>query len=395
MVGNKGNYVFQSDFAETNVVSPDIEISVVTTLKDFKDFFRVSSIVYQDDDYWVAPFWVEFKTFFRRNNPFWTHGECKLFIAKKNNKIVGRIAAIIDYKFCETIGRKIGYFGFFECIEDYQCAEALFKSTQNWLGLKQMTVMRGPINGRVDIGCGFLHTGFESRQSFFYSYSPPYYLSFAEQFNMKKSRDQLLYYIDLTKPLPKVLQEKAQKGIASGVKISKFNRLRTQKELKWWIDFFLETFAEHWGYVPLSPDEVRTRFGLKQLRWFVDTPLFLIAEYNGSPVAFIWSMPDYNRIFQKMKGRFGPYQILQFLLLKRRINVGVMPLIGVKKKFRSQNIGSYLNYLTLVEMKKRGYIGAEVVWIDKGNDIANTTIAKTGAKLYKKSRVFDKPIHTT
>ena len=94
-----------------------------------------------------------------------------------------------------------------------------------------------------------------------------------------------------------------------------------------------------------------------------------------------------------MNGQLGPYRLLQFLLMKRHINMGKLPLIGIKKEFRNQNIGSYLNYLTLVEMKKRGYVGAEVGWIDEGNASANATIAITGAKLYKKFRVFDKKIN--
>ena len=293
---------------------------------------------------------------------------------------------------CKTIEKKIGYFGFFECINDFKCAEALFQSAQNWLALKQMKIMRGPINGRVDIGCGFLQTGFDSRPSFFSTYSPHYYILFAEKANMKKARDQLLYYIDLTKPIPKKLKEKAKQCAESGIKVRKFNRLKTKKELDWWIDLFLKTFSEHWGYIPASREEVRTRFGIKNIRWFVDTDLFLIAEFNDSPVAYIWSMPDYNQAFQKMNGRLGLVQILKFLFLKSKINMGKLPLIGIEKEFRNKNIGSYLNYLTLIEMKKRGYIGAEVGWIDEGNTSANATISITGAKLYKKFRVFDKKI---
>ena len=176
-------------------------------------------------------------------------------------------------------------------------------------------------------------------------------------------------------------------------KIRPFNRFRTQKELKWWIKLFLETFADHWGYVPVSAEEVKTRFGVKQLRWFVDPRLFLIAEIKGSPVAYIWSTPDYNQIFQKMNGRLGPFQILLFLFKKQQINTGKLHLIGIKKEFRNQNIGSCLNYKILVEMKNRGYIGAEVGWIDEENTVAHTTIAITGATVYKKHRVFEKNLN--
>jgi ribosomal protein S18 acetylase RimI-like enzyme len=215
-------------------------------------------------------------------------------------------------------------------------------------------------------------------------------VTYVEKFGMKKVKDQLSYYIDLTKPIPKKLEEKARQSALSGVTVRSFNRLRTQKELKWWVYLFLETFSEHWGYVPVSVEEVKTRFGVKQLRWFVDSHLFLIAEINGTPIAFIWSTPDYNQIFQKMNGRLGPCQILEFLGKKKQITVGKLHFIGIKSEFRNQNIGSLLNYQILVEMKNRGYLCAEVGWIDEENKIAQTTIAITGATLYKIHRVFEK-----
>lgn len=386
------NYIFENDKKEIRNHPNNLIIKTINNLRDFKKFYNFPFKLYKNDTFWVPPFWSEYKSFFNKNNPFWSHAECKLFFVEENNTIKGRIAAIIDHKFCETVGKKIGYFGFFECINNFKCAEALFKNAQNWLVSKKMKIMRGPINGRVDIGCGFLQTGFDSRPSFFSSYSPPYYISFAEKANMKKARDQLLYYIDLTKQIPKKLKEKADQCSRSGIKVRKFNRLSTKKELDWWIDLFLKTFSEHWGYIPASREEVISRFGIKHMRWFVDTDLFLIAEFNDSPVAYIWSMPDYNQAFQKMNGKLGLVQILKFLFLKSKINMGKLPLIGIEKEFRNKNIGSYLNYLTLLEMKKRGYIGAEVGWIDEGNTSANATISITGAKLYKKSRVFDKKI---
>ena len=392
---SNSDYIFEINNKEKRDFTDNITIETINNLKDLKKFYNFPFQLYKDDPFWIPHFWNEYKTFFKKNNPFWTHAECRLFIVRKNNVIVGRIAAIIDYKYCEIVGKKIGFFGFFECIKDLKCAEALMKYTQNWLVLNKMTVMRGPIDGRVDVGCGFLLTGFDSPPSLLSSYTPPYYILFAEKFGMKKARDQLLYYIDLKKPIPKKLKEKAQLCAKSGIKVRQFNRLRTKKELRWWVDLFLQTFSEHWGYVPVSPEEVKTRFGVNHLRWFVDTPLFLIAEYNDSPVAYIWSTPDYNQVFQKMNGKLGFYQLLQFIFTKRHITMGKLPLIGIKKEFRNKNIGSYLNYLTLVEMKKRGYNGAEVGWIDEENSSANATIAITGAKLYKKFRVFDKNIHNS
>lgn len=386
-------YIFETNKNEIKKISQNLTITTVNNISEFKKFYNFSFKLYKNDSNWVAPFWIEYKEFFKKRNPFWKHAEVKLFIAYKNDEIVGRIAAIVDHFYCNISKEKIGFFGFFECIDDYKCAEALFKSAQKWFISKGRTKMQGSINGRVDVGCGFLYEGFNLSQSLLTSYSPEYYISFAEKFDMKKARDFLTYYIDLKKPIPNKLHEKAQKCAASDIKIRPFNRLHTQKELKWWIKFFLECFANHWGYIPVSEDEVRSRFGVKQMRWFVDSRLFLIAEHNNSPVAFIWSTPDYNQIFQKMNGRLGLFHILQFLIKKQQINKGILHFIGIKKESRNQNIGSYLNYEILVEMKNRGYISAEVSLMDEENAVAHTTIAITGAEPYKKFRVFEKDLH--
>jgi ribosomal protein S18 acetylase RimI-like enzyme len=385
-------YVFQSDADFERSFSHDIRVQRVTNKKDFKIFYQVPFQVYHDNPFWVAPFWYEQNGFFKKKNPFWSHAECQLFIARKQGKVIGRIAAIIDNAYCEAVGEKIGYFGFFECIEDYECAEVLFQVAQDWLVSKKMRIMRGPIDGRIDIGCGFLLTGFDSLPSMLSTYSPAYYLSFAEKYNLKKSRDFYHYSIDLTKPLPKELEDKARQSLSLGIQVRSFHRLRTGKELKWWSTLFLETFSEHWGFVPVTPEEVKTRFGVKQLRWFVDQKLFLIAESNGSPVAYLWSTPEYNQVFHHMRGRLNPFELLRFLITQRKIDAGKLHFIGIKKEFRHQNIGSLLNYEALVEMKKRGYVRAEVGWIDEQNSIAHTTIARTGATLYKKHRVFEKDI---
>jgi hypothetical protein len=206
---------------------------------------------------------------------------------------------------------------------------------------------------------------------------------------MYKKRDQVVYYIDLTKPLPQQLQDRASECAASGVTIRPFNRLRLTRDLKIWIDLLRETFANHWGYIPVSDREITSRFGVKHLRWFDETSLFLFAEIRGEPIAYLWATPDYNQVFRSMKGHLGLAQILQFLWNKHHINMGKLHLIGIKKKFQNRHIGSYLNYAILTEMKKRGYIGAEVGWIDEKNTVAHKTIALTGAQVYKKFRVFD------
>ena len=387
-----GKYIFESVSPETIDPSSNTKISVITTIKGLKEFFKVPWIVYKDDKYWIAPFWTEFKDFFKGNNPFWTHAETQLFVAYKDNIAVGRVAAFVDHAYCETVGEKVGFFGFFECINDFKIASGLLDTAQRWLASKKMSVMRGPINGRIDIGCGFLYEGFGSTPFILASYSPEYYIDFAKDYGMKKSRDLLVYYMDLKDPIPEYLKDAAKRCEENSVKIRGFNRLRAGKEMKWWVELMKETFSAHWGYIPASDEEVRTRFGVKQARWFVDSGLFLVAEIDNQPIAFKWSTPDYNQVFKQLNGKIGIIGGIKFLLNKSKINRGRLNFVGIKKKYRGQGIGSCMNYYTMLEMKRRGYTGAECGWIDEQNIASLRTIEKTGAKYYKKYRVYEKKI---
>jgi acetyltransferase (GNAT) family protein len=370
----------------------EISIKPVQTKKDFSLFYKIPSIIYKSDPNWIAPFWTEFKEFFHHKNPFWSHAEKTMFIAYKNQKPIGRIASFIDHLYCQSYHKKIGFFGFFESINNKHVAHLLFQSAQDWLASKDMTLMQGPINGRVDTGCGFLIKANNSPPSLLSTYSPIYYTSFCESFQMRKERDLVEYYVDLRKEFPKIFIEKAKLCLNNGISVRTFNRLRTNKELDWWIDLFLETFKDHWGYIPVSPEEVKTRFGVKQLRWAVDARLFHIAEYKNIPIAYLWSTPEYNQVFRKMNGKLNPYQLLRFLNQKNHIDIGKLHIIGIKKEWRHKHIGTLLNYHSLQEMKKRGYKGAIVGWIDEKNKHAHATISLTGANIIKKYRVYEKKI---
>ena len=296
MVKKINKYVFETSSVKHIPVSPAIEIFEINNFKNFKNFFHIPWTIYKDDSLWVPPFWKEYKEFFATNNPFWTHAEVQLFIVTVNQIPVGRIAAIVDHLFIEKETEKIGYFGFFDCINDFKVATALFDVAQQWLVSKGMTIMRGPINGRIDMGCGFLCEGFESSPFILGMYSPHYYIDLAEQYGMKKCRDLVSYYLDLSKPIPAPVKAAADRCKENGIRIRGFNRLQTKKEMNWWIPLMMQEFSNHWGYVPVSEKEVRTRFGVKQARWFVDSGLFLIAEINGEPISFKWSTPDYNQV---------------------------------------------------------------------------------------------------
>ena len=390
MTGINEKYIFSSDNPEKIKFSSNIEIKKVTTIKELKEFFKLAWKIYEKDEKWVPPIWEEFKGFFKIKNYFWRHAQSCLFLAYKNEEILGRIAVIIDDLCIKKEKENIGYYGFFEVVNEYKIAEALFDTAKKWLKSKKIKKMRGPIDGRIDIRCGLLLNGYNDQPYIFASYNPDYYVDFVEKYGMKKCRDQLVYYLDLSPPIPKYLKDAAKKVEKIGIKIRGFKRLKTGQELKWWIPMMMKTFSFHWGYVNVPEKEVKTRFGVKQIRWIADPDLFLVAESpEGEPIAFKWTTPDFNQSIKKLNGKLGIIGYLKFFYYTKKINRGRLNFIGIKKEWQGKNLGSAMNYWTMLEMKKRNYSGAECGWIDEKNIASQRTIEKTGAKLYKKYRVYE------
>jgi len=387
------NYIFGNCNSDITSISNNKKIITVNNIKLFEDFYKVSWRVYHNNKYWVAPFWTEFKSFFNKKDLFWTHGKCKLFIAYKNNIPIGRISAFVDYEYNKINNIKAGFFGFFECINDPQIATNLLYEAERWLKEQKLKLIIGPINGRVDMGVGFLIQGYNSMPYLMANYSLDYYNNFVIKFGMKKLKDLVSYNIDLKQDISNMdINKSINNCIKNGIKIRIYNRFKHKNEMNWWIDLLMNEFKDHWGYTSISNEEVKSRFGIKQLRWIVDPPLFLVAEKNNKPIGFRWSLPDYNVLFKDYNGKLGAVNFLFTMLNKKKINRGRFIIMGIKKEYRGRGIGTCLNYHTIIEMKKRGYLTAEYGWIDENNIASRKAGEKIGGKLNKIYRVYEKKI---
>lgn len=389
----KKKYIFEKLNSDSIFISTDKKITTVNNIKLFEDFYKVSWNVYKNNKYWVPPFWNELKNFFSINDLFWSHGNCKLFVAYKNNIPVGRIAGFIDNEYNKINNINAGFFGFFECVNDSEIAIGLLNEVKKWIKSFNMKKLIGPINGRVDIGVGFLIKGYNFVPYLMENYSLNYYNNFVNDFGMKKLKDLVSYDIDLNKKISKIeINKSMEKCNKIGIKIRKYNRYRHKKEMSWWIELLMSEFRDHWGYTSISNEEVKSRFGIKQLRWIVDPPLFLVAEKNNKPIGFRWSLPDYNILFKSFNGKLGPYNFLYTILNKNKINRGRFIIMGIKKEYRGKGIGTCMNHHTIIEMKKRGYLNAEYGWIDEENIASRRAGEKIGGKLNKIYRVYEKNI---
>ena len=129
----------------------------------------------------------------RSKNPFFDHAAAEYYLAERNGHVVGRIAAIHNLLHNETHGDRVGFFGFFESIDDQAVAEGLLDTAAAWLRARGLDTMRGPASFSVNDECGLLVEGFKHPPTVMMPHNPPYYAALLEQAGFVKAKDLICF----------------------------------------------------------------------------------------------------------------------------------------------------------------------------------------------------------
>ncbi len=159
-------------------------------------FIKFPRKIYKDSPFWVPPLNSEVKKILSDKNPFWNHAKKQLFLAYDDNEtVVGRIAGIIDYNYINFQKNEVGFFGFFESVNDLETAQKLFDCVKQWLAENNLLKMMGPMNPSTNDEVGFLYEGFDSSPRIMMPYTHKYYISLAEESGLKKIKQLYAYDI--------------------------------------------------------------------------------------------------------------------------------------------------------------------------------------------------------
>ena len=167
----------------------------VETERELAEFIDLPWRIYENYPHWVPPLRVEVaKLVTPGKHPFWNHAERELYLALKDGKVAGRIAAIRDDVHDRVHQEKAGFFGFLETTADYDVARVLFDSAKAWCKAKGCAFLRGPASPSSNDEYGFLLEGFDKDPVFMMPYNPDYYLRFSEQYGFTKAKDLIAFW---------------------------------------------------------------------------------------------------------------------------------------------------------------------------------------------------------
>jgi hypothetical protein len=367
-----------------------MEIIEVKTPQDLDDFIKLPFPLYSQDPYFVSPLIMDIRERFSNKNPFFLHAKVKYFLAKQNGKFSGRVASISNQKHNEFHSDKVGFFGFFESLNDYSVSSSLLDAVSQELQREGMDTIRGPMNFSTNEECGFLIEGFDKTPLLMTPYNPAYYRELMEKYGMEKAKDLYAYICDIPEELPEKILRVAEIAEKRGIRVRPINKQKFDSEMKIFMEIYNSAWNKNWGFIPLTEEE--TNHISKKLKSIVLPELTLIAEKDKEPVGFMGMLPDFNFVLKKIKGKLNPITIMKAAYYSKKIPDLRMLLLGIKTEYRHKGVDALMfreGFMSIREKYKR-FKRVEFSWILEDNIPVQRLVEMIGARLYKKYRVYEK-----
>ncbi len=365
-----------------------IELVKVAGPRDLECFIEMPGLLYRNDPHWVSPLKFERKIFFDpAKNPFFDTAEVELYLALQDGKPVGRIALIDDRTYNEFHNECAGFFGMFECVEDFNVAKLLLDKAFSWSREKKFDCLRGPMNLSTNHECGLLVEGFDSTPTFGMPYNPAFYKDFFEQWGLEKVKDLLSFKLKLDK-IPEYLSRATKKiRLRNRFNLRRLDMSRFEEEVQTIWDIYNSAWSRNWGFAPMS--EAEFWFAAKEMKKVVNPRYCFIAEVEGQPAGFSLTIPDINPILKSLKGKLFPFGWAQFLYGLRKVKFWRVLTLGVKKQYQRQGIDVLMYHDTFQEFLDNGVPYCEMSWMLEDNEPMLMALRRLGGWEYKRHRIYE------
>lgn len=375
-----------------------IEIREHTPGANLDSFLQAGHDIFRGDPNWVAPLDMEIRDRLTPGkNPFFLHAEATLFTAWKDGRLAGRCSAQIDREHLKVHNDDVGFFGFFDTVDDPEVAKALLNRAEAWLRMRGMKKIRGPFSLSINEECGTLVEGFDTPPYVSMAHSRPYQGGLIEQAGLSKIKDLLAWQYDATLKL-NTRTEKAWTEVKAmpEVKFRSVNKKNLRKELGVIMDIFNDAWSNNWGFVPLTSEELSK--AAEDMKLIIDEDLAFTVEIEGRPVAMCVCLPNLNEAIADLEGKLFPTGLIKLLWrtkVKRPASARLM-LLGIRRELRTAKKYGGLSMAMYAEVHKRGlakgYTKGELSWTLEDNAPVNLGIKAMGGRVYKKYRIYEKEL---
>lgn len=351
---------------------------------------------YRNDPHWVAPLKFDRKKLLNTaKNPFYKHSDIQLFLAEDGGRVVGRIAAISNDNHNSTHEDNAGFFGFFECENKQETANALLRAAEEWLRGKGKDEVRGPVNPSMNDECAMLVDGFDQPAVVLMPYNPPYYPELLEKAGYAKAKDLYAYLLDqrdYRSPQLERMQELLRKRYNFTIREVNFkNKKQFEKDVQTIKDIYNTAWERNWGFVKMTDEEFD--FLAADLKQVADQRYTFFVESDGKTAGFILALPDINQCLIHNKG--GGLLGGAWHLLTKKKNISLLRIIvlGVLPEFRRTGADAVMYYEVGKRGLPNGITHGEASWVLEDNTTMVQALSRAmKGKHYKTYRIYSRSI---
>jgi len=369
-----------------------LEILPVRTARERRTFLIFPWRIYRDDPLWVPPLLPErAKTIDPKRGVFFKRGQAEFFIAWKNGTPVGTISAAEDKPTNEFRRKRECMFGFFECVEDYDVAEALLNHVIRWAEQRGLNALFGPFNLDYEDSYGVLVEGRDRPPALLCGHTPPYYQDFMERFGFQPARgDNLAYAIELDEDTPAM-----QRLSRLADRLRKRGRITIRgADLSHWEDEVDRVHRLLNAALAHLPDHIGWRRDalqamLEPFRSIADPDLILFAEVDGETVGWLPGIPNLNEAFIHANGLRYPWDYAKLWWhMRRQPECLAVKSVLVLPEYWGTGVSVSLFDEMARRATARGFKWADLSLTSEDNPYTPILAERAGAKLYKRYRVY-------
>jgi hypothetical protein len=361
-----------------------------------KRFVQLPYKLYQGCPQWVPPLDLDaYAQLNPKKHPFYEHSEVEFFLAVRDGRDVGRIAAIENRPFNAYHHKKEADFYFFECENDPEAAAALFEAAAGWARARGLNRLVGPKGlGPLD-GYGLLVFGHEHRQMMtMLTYNYPYYQQLVEAQGFEKEVDFVSCYLPADQfKMPERIERIAKRALErGGLQVKKF---KNKKELLAWAprigEAYNRAFIKNWEYFPFTPNEIK--FVVDNIMTVADHRLIKIITHGEEVVGFLFAFHDVSAALQRAKGKLLPFGLPDLLLEMRRTNTVSVNGMGILPEFQGHGGNAILYYemgQTLFDFGQFAHV--EMTQVAESAEQMRADLKNLKGVEYKNYRVYHKEL---
>ncbi|HEX4762661.1 MAG TPA: N-acetyltransferase, partial [Sphingomicrobium sp.] len=297
--------------------SAPLTVRPVQTKKDRKAFVDLVWEVYRDDRAWVPPLKDEIHGLIAPGkNPWFEHATAEFWLARRGEKVVGRISAQVDRLVLEHMGAGIGQWGMFEALDGEAAAE-LIATAEDWLRKQGMTRALGPISLSIWDEPGLEIEGFDEPPTAMMGHHRPAYRAWVEAAGYDKCKDLVTYELDISDWQDPFINRLIAAGERNPrIRIRMVDKSRFGEEARVILGLLNDAWSDNWGFVPLTEAEIA--YAGKKLKPIIFKELVRVAELDGEPVAFMLTIPDINELTKDLNGELFPFNWAKLLWRLRK-----------------------------------------------------------------------------